>query len=107
MLTLGVAATGLAIAAAAQVVAPVVVPLFDGVVVNEPYRYVTPPPGEAGSPTSASSGLAIAQGVSPAFAVYTSETPPQAELVARSGELAVRPQSTSVTVTIDPMQVPT
>ena len=92
--------------ATTQVIRPVDLPLFDGVVVVDPYRYLTPPPGEAGSPTSARSTLAIEAGKSPPFAVYTSETPPQAELLAHGGELAVGAGTTSVTVTIDPIKPP-
>jgi len=93
-------------AAAAQAFVPVPLPLFDGVVVSDPYRYLAPPPGGDGSPTSADTTIAIVGGVSPAFAVYTSETPPQAELLAHGGELAVAPTSTSVRVAIDPIAPP-
>jgi hypothetical protein len=90
----------------AQAARPVAVPLFDGVVVVDPYRYLSPPPGGDGSPTSARATLPIAAGKSPSFAVYTSETPPQAELLAKGGELALGPGATSVTVTIDPVPPP-
>jgi hypothetical protein len=90
----------------AQLVRPVAVPLFDGVVVVDPYRYLSPPPGGAGSPTSGKATLPIEAGKSPSFAVYTSEMPPQAELLAKGGELAIGPGSTSVTVTIDPIPPP-
>lgn len=104
--SLRVLAVGLVMMGMAQVVRPVAVPLFDGVVVVDPYRYLSPPAGEAGSPTSAKSTLPIEAGKSPSFAVYTSETPPQAELLAKGGELAVGAGTTSVTVTIDPIQPP-
>jgi hypothetical protein len=97
---------GLALIAAAQAVAPVRAPLFDGVVVVDPYRYLVPAPGAAGSPTSASATLPIDAGRSPSFAVYTSETPPQAELLAHGGELAIGPGTTAVKVTIDPIPPP-
>jgi hypothetical protein len=90
----------------AQVVRPVEVPLFDGVVVVDPYRYLSPPPGGDGSPTSAKATLPTEEGKSPSFAVYTSEMPPQAELLAKGGELDTGPGSTSVTVTIDPIPPP-
>jgi hypothetical protein len=97
---------GLALIAAAQAVAPVRAPLFDGVVVVDPYRYLVPAPGAPGSPTSASATLPIDAGRSPSFAVYTSETPPQAELLAHGGELAIGPTTTAVKVTIDPIPAP-
>jgi hypothetical protein len=92
--------------AAAQLVRPVHLPLFDGVVVVDPYRYVSPPSGGEGSPTSARATFPIQAGTSPSFAVYTSETPPQAELLAKGGELALGSGTTSVTVTIDPVSAP-
>lgn len=101
-----VLAVGLVMMGAAQLVRPVEVPLFDGVVVVDPYRYLSPPPGGDGSATSAKATLPIEAGKSPSFAVYTSEMPPQAEMLAKGGELAIGPGSTSVTVTIDPIPVP-
>jgi len=92
--------------AAVQVVQPVHLPLFDGVVVVDPYRYLSPPPGGEGSPTSAKATFPIQAGTSPSFAVYTSETPPQAELLAKGGEIAIGSGSTSMTVTIDPVPAP-
>lgn len=99
-----VLAAGFAIAAAVQMVVPMGSPLFDGVVIEDPYRYLAPPPGGDGSPTSAASTLAITGGASPAFAVYTGETPPQAELLGRGGELAMGAGATSLKVTIAPIQ---
>ena len=104
--SLRVLAVGLVMMGAAQVVRPVEVPLFDGVVVVDPYRYLSPPPGGDGSPTSAKATLPIEGGKSPSFAVYTSEMPPQAELLAKGSELDIGPGSTSVTVTIDPITPP-
>lgn len=99
-------AVGLLMMGTAQLVRPVEVPLFDGVVVVDPYRYLSPPPGGDGSPTSARATLPIEAGKSPSFAVYTSEMPPQAELLAKGGELVVGPGSTSMTLTIDPIPPP-
>ena len=42
----------------------------------------------------------------PAFAVYTAETPPQAEMLARGGEFSVSAGATSLTVTIEPIEPP-
>jgi hypothetical protein len=90
---------------AAQAFAPVILPLFDGVVVNDPYRYMSPPFGADGSPSSAAVTLPINGTASPAFAVYTSETPPQAELLAHGGELAIGAGDGTVKVTIDPIPI--
>ena len=79
---------------------PGVSPLFDGVIVADPYRYLTPPPGGDGSPGSAADAFDIVNGVSPAFAVFTGETPPQAELLAHGGELSLPAGSRSIKVTI-------
>jgi hypothetical protein len=92
--------------AGVQLVQPVQLPLFDGVVVVDPYRYLSPPSGGQGSPTSAKATFPIEAGTSPSFAVYTSEIPPQAELLGKGGELAVGSGTTSVTITIDPVPAP-
>jgi len=98
-------AAGLGVTLAAQAATPHAPPLYDGVVVQDPYRFLSPPPGGDGSPTSATSSIDVPNGPSPAFAVYTAETPPQAELLARGGEFSV-PAGTSLTVTIEPIQPP-
>jgi hypothetical protein len=95
--------TGLAVITATQAVAPVISPLFDGVVVNDPYRYLSPPPGADGSPTSADTSVPINGTVSPAFAAYTEETPPQAELLAHGGEFQLDDKDTALRVRIDPI----
>jgi len=95
--------TGLVAIAATQLVAPVISPLFDGVVVNDPYRYLSQPPGADGSPTAADTSVPIQGTVSPAFAAYTQETPPQAELLAHGGELQLDATDTGLRVTIDPI----
>lgn len=45
-------------------------PLFDGVVIEDPYRYLEPPPGKPGSPTMVSDTLALDQGTSPAALLW-------------------------------------
>jgi hypothetical protein len=105
-LALGILAAGLALTATAEALMPVGFPLFDGVVVSDPYRFLSPPPGGDGSPTSAADTIPVTGSSSPAFAAYTSETPPQAELLAHGGELAIRATTTAVKVTIDPVAPP-
>jgi hypothetical protein len=44
-------ALGLGFALALQLASPVGVPLYDGVIVNEPYRYLQPSGGQPGDPS--------------------------------------------------------
>ena len=96
---------GLAIAAAAQLSGPVVVrPLYDGVVVSEPYRWLDPPPGLKG-------GAAGVRNVVPArgggISVATSETPPQAQVDPDYSALSLPPGTTSIAISIQPIKPPT
>jgi hypothetical protein len=97
---------GLAITGVAQAFAPASHPLFDGVVVVEPYRFLEPASGQEGSPLSANETVPMTDGTSPAFAVYTGESPPQAELLARGGELSTGSAAKSVKVAIMPIAPP-
>lgn len=97
---------GLFMMGMAQVVLPVDLPLFDGVIIVEPYRYLTAPSGAQNSPSSAKVTLQVEGGISPGFAVYTTETPPQAEVLGKGGEFALGAETTSLTVTIDPVSAP-
>lgn len=98
VLTLGI---GAGIALAVQLAAPVGVPLYDGVTVNEPYRYLAPGSGQPGDPTSyeASPGL-DAGGTSRSFAAATTENPPQAQLIALPGALVAPAGATTMKVSI-------
>ena len=90
--------------AAAQALAPLdAPPLYDGVVVEEPYRYLSPAPGEAGNPTSASVTRPLENGASPAFGASTSESPPQAQLIAPPGGFDVRVGTTELWISITPV----
>ncbi len=101
---LGALAAGLAVIAAAQVLAPVhAPPLYDGVVVEEPYRYLSPAAGEAGEPGSYAGVQPIDGGASPAFAAATSESPPQAQLIAQSGAFAPPAGTSELAVAITPL----
>ncbi len=99
-------AAGLILIAVTQAVSPVVAPLFDGLTVLGPYRYVEPAPGQPGSPTSATVTESLVNGASPGFNAATGESPPQAQLIAAPGAFALVPGSTSVTVTIRPIRAP-
>jgi hypothetical protein len=97
---------GSALALAVQLAAPVLVPLYDGVPVTEPYRYLHPTGTHAGQPTSYSSDQPVEGGASPAFAAATAENPPQAQLIAQTGAFALSPGATSVHISITPVEPP-
>jgi hypothetical protein len=95
---------GLAAAGAAQLLngsAPL--PLYDGVSVSEPYRFLSPGPDQPGDPFSAKATLAIDSTQSPRLLVATEEVPPQAQLIASDGALALPSGATQLTVTITPV----
>jgi hypothetical protein len=97
---------GATLALAVQLAAPVAVPLFDGVAVQEPYRYLHPTANQAGSPTSYSAAPAIDGGVSPAFIAATTESQPQAQLIAQRGAFEVPAGATTLDVSITPIEPP-
>ena len=78
-------------------------PLYDGVVVAEPYRYLSPPPGAPGNPTSYTATVPVSGGVSPELIAATAENPPQAQLIAPQGAFTLGPASRSITVSISPV----
>jgi hypothetical protein len=89
-----------------QVAAPVGVPLYDGVVVQEPYRFLHPTGDQAGEPTSYTSSEAIVDGVSPIIAAATEESPPQAQVIAQEDAFEVPEGVTSLEVSITPIEPP-
>lgn len=90
-----------------QVVSPVGVPLYDGVVVQEPYRFLHPTGDQPGSPTSfASSVEAVAGGDSPQVIAPTTESPPQAQLVALPGAFTLPPGVTRLSVSVAAVEPP-
>jgi hypothetical protein len=97
---------GAALAFAVQLAAPVGVPLYDGVVVQEPYRYLHPTGSQPGLPTSYSATRDVVGGISPAFAAATTENPPQAQLIAQAGAFVLSPGGTSLLVSITPVDPP-
>ena len=97
-------AGGLVVAAAVQMAGPTLrPPLYDGVVNVEPYRFLQPLGTEAGGALTATRTIAVQGSLSPALAVGTPEQPPQAQLIAGSGALAMPAGTTSLTVTITPV----
>jgi hypothetical protein len=97
---------GAALALGVQIAAPVGVPLYDGVLVQEPYRYLDPAGDQVGEPSSFGSTPAVVEGVSPIFAAATLEEPPQAQLIARRDAFALAPGTTSLQVSITPIEPP-
>jgi hypothetical protein len=103
-LGLAALAIGFAWIALAQWVAPVAgPPLYDGVIVVEPYRWLVPLPGQQGEPQSASATVPPDHGASPLVAVATPEQPPQAQIFGTSGALVLPPRTTVVNISIEPI----
>jgi hypothetical protein len=103
----GLVLGGSILALALQVGAPVIVPLYDGVVIADPYRYLHPAGDQAGDPTSASRTVEVVEdGVSPAIAIATNETPPQAQLIAREQAFELSAGATSLVAEIVPVDPP-
>ena len=79
-------------------------PLYDGVVPIDPYRWLHPPAGQAGSPQAASMTITVDQPPqSPLVAVATPESPPQAQIFAPPGGLTMPAGVSSLQVTITPV----
>jgi hypothetical protein len=97
---------GSALALAIQVGAPVIVPLYDGVQVAEPYQYLHPSGDQPGDPTSASLTDEVLEGVSPVIVAATTEIPPQAQLIAQRDAFVLPAGATSIVATITPIDPP-
>jgi hypothetical protein len=96
---------GLLVAAVLRITSPgAAPPLFDGVVVVEPYVWLDPPPGELGGAKGTSARVGVAAGRSDIIAVATSEQPPQAQVLADPGALTLGKGATSLTVSITPVE---
>ena len=78
-------------------------PLYDGVVPQEPYRYLVPRTDQAGEPSSYHGSVLVSGASSPPFVAATTETPPQAQLIAGSGAFVLPSGVTSLTVSIEPV----
>jgi hypothetical protein len=97
---------GSALALVIQVAAPVVVPLYDGVQIAEPYRHLHPSGDQVGNPTSSSETELVAEGVSPVIVAATTEIPPQAQLIAQRDAFVLTAGATSVVAAITPIDPP-
>ena len=91
---------GTALALAIQVAAPVGVPLYDGVVVLPPYRYLDPTGDQLGDPPSFSGRFQVAEAFSPTVVAATSEQPPQAQLIAQQDAFDISSDVTDLVVSI-------
>ncbi|MEO8251634.1 MAG: hypothetical protein ABI578_04065 [Chloroflexota bacterium] len=98
LLALGLLSVGLA----QRTDPPLTAPLFDGVFIEEPYRFVQPPPGAAGGPLPVQVTEPVVKGAVDLMAVATGEVPPQAQIVAQADAFAVLAATTSIVVTIKP-----
>jgi hypothetical protein len=96
-------ALGGALAALAQLALPVGVPLYDGVPIVAPYRFLAPAPGQLGSPASYAADAAVSNGRSPQITAATGENPPQAQLIGLDGSFTVPPGVTVLHVVITPV----
>jgi hypothetical protein len=94
---------GLGLALLVQTRAPIGVPLYDGVVVPDPYRYLHPSGDQPGEPSSFDTTKAVSGNTSPLFAAATSESPPQAQLIAQEDAFQVPPGTVALQVSIDPV----
>lgn len=87
----------------ARILVPGAPPLYDGVVINEPYKWLEPPPGEEGGAEGATGTAALENGASPLIALATTEQPPQAQVFAPPSALVLPPGTTSLLLAITPM----
>ena len=91
---------------AVQVAAPVGVPLYDGVVVQEPYRFLHPTGDQAGSPASFSATVQVTGSESPTVVAATTESPAQAQVIGQEGAFVLTPSATSLLVSVTPIEPP-
>ena len=98
---------GAALALAIEVAGPVGVPLYDGVVVQEPYRFLHPANADqAGDPTRYEETKLVGGDVSPQFAAATGEQPPQAQLIALGDAFELTAGATDLRIVIEPVDPP-
>jgi hypothetical protein len=95
---------GAVIALAAQVARPSRAPMYDGVPITEPYRFLDPANGQAANPTAFTSSPGLDGGASRAFVAATTEQPPQAQLIALTGALVVPAGATAMNVSIEAVE---
>jgi hypothetical protein len=94
---------GLVLVVLARILVPGAPPLYDGVVINEPYKWLAPPAGEEGGAQGVTGTAALENGASPLIALATPEQPPQAQVFAPPGALVLPPGTTSLLLAITPI----
>jgi len=81
-------------------------PLYDGVVVVDPYLWLDPPPGHPGGATASSGEIAVHGERNDLFAGATEESPPQAQVFGVAGSLVLAAHATSISMMIEPVPSP-
>jgi hypothetical protein len=95
---------GLAVIALAKATGlPLTPPLYDGVFPIDAYKWLSPPPGEHGAPTSDAATVAVKGGRSPLLAIGTKEAPPQAQLFGPPGAMVLPAGTTEIRMSIAPI----
>jgi hypothetical protein len=102
-LAAAVLVAGLGLTWLAQAISPAATaPLFDGIFIEDPYRFVDPPAGADGDPFSGEFTEEVTDGAVPLLAVATAEVPPQAQIIAQADAFEISSDVSSVTVSIVP-----
>lgn len=81
-------------------------PLYDGIILTEPYLWLDPPPDHPGGATRTSARIAVNGAANAIIVVATGEKPPQAQVLAEAGSLTLAPGATSLLVSITPIEPP-
>lgn len=106
-LGLGLVALGTATALVAQAANPFPgPPLYDGVIVVEPYLWLDPPEGYPEGATGAKQSIGVSAARNENVVVGTPEQPPQAQLIGVRGSMQLPAGATSILVTITPLARP-
>ena len=100
-------AAGLLGTLAIQVVIPTrQPPIYDGIVVVEPYLWLDPPPDHPGGASGSTAEIAVTSGRNDLVAAATAESPPQAQIFGISGSLVVGGDVTRISLSIQPVPTP-
>jgi hypothetical protein len=97
---------GLLLAGGAQVLVPGAPPLYDGVVVAEPYLWLSPPPDHPGGALGDTETIQVGPDGSELLAVSTPEISPQAQVFGVPGSLVLPRGASSIDVSIQPVEAP-
>jgi hypothetical protein len=95
--------SGLAVVSIAQHFGPIArPPLYDGVVVIDPYKWLVPPPGLAGGAQGSKQSFPANSG----WGIGTPEQPPQLQVGADLGYLSMPKDTTAIEVSAEPVAPP-